>query len=111
VNRSKAKGTAAETAVVNYLGDHGIACERRALNGTQDRGDVAGISGVVLEVKNCAKTELAGWVDELRVEMRNDGAHVGAVVHKRRGKSSPGEWFCTMPFDVFVRLLNERNGR
>lgn len=121
MNRSKQKGTAAETAVVRWLNDNGQpAAERRALHGSADKGDVANVfarrpfrsgdgytlDAVVIEVKNCARTELAVWVDELEAEMRNAGADLGAVIHKRRGKSDPGQWFATLPFHVLIRLLN-----
>lgn len=39
-NPSKKKGTAAETRVVKYLREHGIDCERRALHGNEDLGDI-----------------------------------------------------------------------
>jgi hypothetical protein len=56
MSKSKQKGTAAETAVVNWLVSKGRKhVERRSLNGVNDRGDIAGVPGVVLEVKNCAK--------------------------------------------------------
>ncbi|KOT31416.1 hypothetical protein ADK47_28885 [Streptomyces rimosus subsp. rimosus] len=84
-----------------------IQAERRALNGSQDRGDVAGIPGTVLEVKNCARTELASWVDEAEIERVNDGASLGAVWSKRRGKSNPADWFVIMSGRQFVSMLRE----
>jgi hypothetical protein len=105
-NRSKAKGTAAETAVVGYLNANGYPlAERRALAGAADKGDIAGVTGVAIEVKNCAKTELGAWVDEANVEARNAGDAAGVVWHKRRGKGSPGEWFVTMDGATFTALL------
>ena len=91
MSRSKAKGTAAETAVITYLREHGFpTAERRALHGTSDWGDVAGVPGVVIEVKNCARVEIAAWVDEARAECQNAGAAYGVVWHKRRGKGRRG---------------------
>lgn len=108
MSASKQKGTAAETAVVRYLQAHGFPyAERRTLAGVNDRGDIAGLPGVVLEVKNCKRTELAGWLDELEVEMSNAGAYIGACIHKRRGTTDPGKWFATLPFSVLVDLLRE----
>lgn len=108
MSASKQKGTAAETAVVRYLQANGFPhVERRALAGVNDRGDISGIPGVVLEVKNCKRIELAGWLDELEAEMTNAGAYIGAVVHKRRGTTDPGKWFATLPFSVLVDLLRE----
>lgn len=106
MSASKRKGTAAETAIVNYLRTMGFTqAERRALNGNADRGDIAGIPGVVIEAKNCARQELAAWLDEAEVEAENDRAHLGVVWHKRRGRGNPGSWFVTMNGTEFVWLL------
>jgi hypothetical protein len=111
VSRSKAKGTAAETAVVQYLQAAGFAqTERRALNGNLDRGDIAGIPGVVIEVKNCARQELPAWVAEAELERDNDNATLGVVWHKRRGKGNPADWFVTMSGAQFAALLREQQG-
>lgn len=108
MNRSKAKGTAAESAVVEYLNDNGFPnAERRALAGNTDKGDIAGIVGVVIEVKACAKTELAGWVDEATVEASNARASIAAVWHKRPRKGSPGDWYVTMTGATFLQLISE----
>lgn len=108
MNRSKAKGTSAETAVVRFLQRVGfIHAERRTLNGTHDRGDIAGLPGIVIEVKNCARQELPAWVAEAERERDNDGASLGVVWHKRRGKSDPQDWFVTMSGLQFAHLLRE----
>lgn len=104
--RSKAKGSAAERALVDYLRRQGWPyAERRLAGATNDRGDVAGMPGVVVEVKNCERTELAAWVDEAATEQANDGADYGVVIHKRRGRGDPGQWFLTMPVAQGLRLL------
>jgi hypothetical protein len=91
---------------VRYLAEEGFAhVERRALTGNQDRGDIAGIPGVVIEAKNCARTELAQWVDEAAIEQANDGADYAAVWHHRRGKAHPADGFVTVTGAMFVRLL------
>jgi hypothetical protein len=111
VSRSKAKGTAAETAVVRFLQAAGFAqAERRTLAGVQDRGDIAGIPGVVIEVKNCARQELPAWVAEAELERDNDRASLGVVWHKLRGKADPGDWFVTMSGHQFAALLREQQG-
>ncbi len=111
MSRSKAKGTAAETAVVRFLRAFGFTqAERRTLGGTQDRGDIAGVPGVVIEVKNCARQELPAWVAEAERERDNDQADLGVVWHKRRGKSDPAEWFVTMSGWQFAALLREQQG-
>ena len=106
VNRSKAKGTAAESAVVNYLRDAGWpVVERRALNGSQDKGDIANLPDTVVEVKACREFDLAGWVAEANTERDNAGVEYGVVWAKRRGKTDPGEWYVVMDGATFVRLL------
>jgi hypothetical protein len=111
VSRSKAKGTAAETAVVRFLREAGFEqAERRTLNGVQDRGDIAGIPGVVIEVKNCARDQLPAWIGEAERERDNDRAGLGVVWHKRRGTTDPGRWFVTMSGDQFAALLRAEQG-
>lgn len=111
MNRSKAKGTSAETAVVRFLRAIGFAqAERRTLNGILDRGDITGIPGVVIEVKNCARQELAAWVAEAERERDNDRASLGVVWHKRRGKTDPADWFVTMSGSQFAALLRDQQG-
>ena len=48
MNTSRRKGTAWESALVDYLIGKGWPhAERRALNGCNDKGDIAGLPGVV----------------------------------------------------------------
>jgi hypothetical protein len=75
------------------------------LAGAKDRGDIAGIPGVAIECKSAARVELAAWLDEAEVERANDGADVGVVWIKRRGRTSPGAGFVIMSGDQFLRLL------
>ena len=106
MNPSKQKGTAAETAVVDYLRANGWPhAERRTLAGAHDRGDIAGIPGVVVEVKACRTFDLAGWVAEAHTEAENAGMPLGVVWAKRRGKSSPDEWYVVMTGRDLVVLL------
>jgi hypothetical protein len=104
-NVSKNKGTAFETAVVNWLHDHGFPKARRLpLVGAKDVGDVGGLDGVVLELKNCKAAALGEWMKEAEVEAHNADAPVYAVVHKRRGKGTD-EAYVTVPLHVFAKLL------
>lgn len=111
VSKSKQKGTAAESAVMKYLQCNGWPdVERRTLSGVNDRGDIAGLRSVVIEVKDCARMDLAGWIGEAEQERINAGASHGVVWHKRRGKGSPADWYVTMTGDQFVRLLTRLYG-
>lgn len=96
MSKSKDKGTTAEREVVRYLQNWWPAAERRALNGGKDRGDVAGVPGVVIEVK-AAKTQLIGpWKRETLTEMANAGVGLCLLVVKRPYKSV-AEWDAYMP--------------
>jgi hypothetical protein len=108
VNASKRKGTAWESAVVDWLRTHGWPyAERRALAGVNDKGDVSGLPGVVIEAKNAKSITLAAWVDELLVECANANAEVGAVVIKRRGTTDVGRAYAVMPLEMFARLIGD----
>ncbi len=106
MSASKRKGTGWETSVVQYLKENGVPhAERRALNGAKDRGDIAGIPGVVIECKNERTITLAQYADEVDAEATNDGAVVGVAWIKRRGKASPGDAYVLLDGATLVHLL------
>lgn len=106
MSASRRKGTSWETAIVTYLRSEGATlAERRALNGAKDRGDVAGLPGVVVEAKNATRHEIAAWVDETEQERRNDGAAIGLCWIKRRGRTSPADGFVVLTGAQAVALL------
>ena len=102
---AKAKGSGAERDVVKYLKQWFPYVDRRLAGATLDKGDISGIPGVTIEIKNHAKMNLGGWIEELLTEMANDKAWTGVVWHKRKGRGSPADWYCTMPGHVYVDLL------
>lgn len=106
-NPSKRKGSAFERDVVDYLKVNGFPwAERRALEGVNDRGDVAGIPGVVLEVKACKQIDLAGFMGEAEREAANAGVSIFAVIAKRRMKPT-SEAYAVMPLRLLVELLRD----
>lgn len=105
---SKQRGTRWESLVVEYLRGAGWPnAERRALAGAKDRGDVAGVVGMVVEAKAARRIELAGWVDEANTERDNDGADIGVVWIKRPGRGSPKDGYVVMDGETFVLLAKE----
>ena len=107
-SKGKQKGSAAERDVVKCLRDAGwIGAERTRAGWQDDRGDIDGVLGVTFEVKNQKRMELAAWIDELIVEMKNGGNEVGAVVHKRAGKVDANEWYASMPMYTLITLLKQ----
>jgi len=89
MNRSKARGTTFESAVVAYLHTQGFPhVERRALAGSKDRGDIAGIGGWTVELKAPSKDlDVAGALREAKVEAGNAGTALYAAILKRRNHS------------------------
>lgn len=86
MSKSKQKGTAAETAVVNALQRLGWPhVERRALQGAVDKGDIAGIPGVCFEVKDAKTWQVSGWLQETLEERTNAKATHGILVIKLPG--------------------------
>lgn len=108
VNRSKQKGTAWESEIVAYLNTCGWPhVERRTLNGAADRGDIAGIPGIVIEAKSVKTITLGAFVDEAAKERANAGADLGVAWIKRRGKSSAEHGYVVMDGAQFAWLLKE----
>lgn len=104
MSKSKDIGTAAETAVVRYLIEHGVIADRAALAGANDRGDIHALRGaVVIEVKS-RKTapsagQIAAWMGELdRAAQRVTSCDVAALVVKRpgAGAANAGQWWVHM---------------
>ena len=90
---------------LNRLGWTGA--ERSRAGWTDDRGDIDGIPGVCIEVKNEKRIDLPGYLRELEVEMKNAKAWAGAVIVKRRGSSDPADWYAVMPAQKWAELLLE----
>lgn len=88
-NPSKDKGTRFESAVVRYMReqlDDGHI-ERRALHGTQDKGDVGGIAAHGLDViaeckchRDVTPSLVARWRAETLRERENARAHAALLV-------------------------------
>lgn len=109
---AKQAGTQMERLVAEFLAfrlaDDRI--ERRAKNGSNDRGDITGVktitgARVVIEVKNAHRDNLPAWIREAAVEAGNDDAPIGVVAHKKHGSANPADQYVTMTLETFARLL------
>jgi len=104
----KRKGSSAELAVAKWLNKLGwIQAERSRAGWTDDRGDIDGMPGVCIEVKNEKRIDLPGYLRELAVEMENAKAWTGSVIVKRRGSTDVNDWYAVMPALVWAQLLLE----
>lgn len=95
-NPSKAKGTRAETSVARYLTKYGLPTERKALAGSQDKGDLRMTmpdgTEVTLEVKtgkqtaNYNRKQLLGWMVQTMIEGRYSECRSALVIVRYRRK-------------------------
>jgi len=109
---AKQAGTQMERLVAEFLSfrlaDDRI--ERRAKNGSNDRGDITGVktitgARVVIEVKNTHRDNLPAWIREAAIEAGNDDAPIGVVAHKKHGSANPADQYVSMTLETFARLL------
>lgn len=106
MSTSRAKGTAFETAVVRYLNEHGFPyAERRALAGTNDKGDITGVPGVMFECKSVKTITLSEFMGEVDAQKANARAQIGVAVIKRRQKPVSRS-YVVMDLEQFVELLD-----
>ena len=111
---AKAAGSTFERQVADYLAEHlDDRIDRRVKTGAKDKGDIGGIRlrghRVVVECKNHARVDLAGWIAEAQIQADNDGAPLGVVVHKRRGVAKPERQWVTMTLADLAWLIREAN--
>lgn len=111
---AKAAGTRFERLIADSLAKHvDDRIDRRVKTGSNDKGDISGVrhmgARIVLEAKDVARLNLAGWVDEADVERGNDDAIAGLVIHKRRGYSDALDQYVTCTVrDLVALLVGER---
>lgn len=115
-NRARAKGTAFEVLVRDYLIRKGfVNAHRPALSGGNDTGDINGIvrrsplRKAIIQCKNAKSFQLSQWLnDTVEQAERADGA-VPVLVIKRPGKGEKalGESYAVMRLDDLAQLLED----
>lgn len=99
---NRRRGADYERQVVNYLRARGIPAERTSDGRQQTDGDLDGLPGVYLELKNCRTAHLAMWMD---------GAHHAAgdrlpvVVMRRAGTFDRGRDYCVIALADLLSVL------
>jgi hypothetical protein len=105
-NPNKIKGDAAEREVTKYLQGNGFTASRIPAGSNADIGDVwLPPPFPAIQVKNVAKLDLSGWCNQVDEQAFNAKRECGVVVHKRKGKTNPGDWYVTMTLDTLTKLL------
>ena len=102
------KGATFERDVVEYFRANGHPYVERAYGAGRpdDVGDLDGVPGWALELKNHQKLALSGWLEEAEVERVNARARFAAVIAKRRGKNA-GQSYVVMTLATFAELLGD----
>lgn len=119
MSKAKQIGTAAETAVRNYLlsvGYSELAAHRNVLKGSDDEGDVwlreenRGL--IIFEVKGgksakgASHEQVRKWFEEAETERDNANAKFGFLVTQRAGYGYPraGEWYAYASLSDLINL-------
>lgn len=111
-------GTRHESDIAACLAHHvDFRIERRARNGAKDRGDISGVylspalggHGVVIEAKNTARVDLAGWAAQAETERGNADAIAAVTIHKRYRNATPeDQWVTCTVRDLIALITGQR---
>lgn len=104
----KAKGSTFEREVVRYLVDHGHPYAERHYGAGRpdDVGDIDGIPGWTLELKNVKAMHLAEWADEAECERVHGRQRFAAVIAKRRNRPT-ADAYVVLSLEQFAELLSD----
>lgn len=120
-NPSKAKGSAYERAVVEFLATHGHPYAERVYGAgrAEDEGDIDGLVGWCIEAKNHREIDLAGFVDEavreaatIDARLRKRGVEIQTfpvAIIKRRAKPVEDS-YCVTPLKHWTRVAELLRG-
>lgn len=113
MSKAKQKGTLAETAVADYLKQTFPAVERRTLSGKNDKGDIAGVPGCVVEVKNQRSYKIHEWMKETETERLNADAELGILVIKPNGVgvANVSQWWAVVSLETITKLVEELSAK
>ena len=111
-NPNKRRGDVFEIAVCEHCCGAGFSADRTRAGYARDHGDIHLASGpagpaVILQCKNHARIDLAGWLDDLAEQVEASGAEHGALVVKRRGVGNPGRSYVVMELDPWLVLADQ----
>lgn len=103
---SRRKGNRAELSVAKLLRSMGWSARTsRSVQGVQGGADLITDCPLSIEVKDHARMELAGWLDQAVAQA--EPGRPGVVFHHRRGKGNPADWYATMRVSDLLGLLRQ----
>ena len=106
-NASRARGTAWEVKVVDFLQSRGHReVYRMAPGGIHDAGDVGGLPDWAIEARDRAKISLAENCDDAVARAREKRCRYGIAFIKRRGRPVT-DAYVVMPAETWADLLDE----
>lgn len=113
VNRPKAIGTRAESAVTRFAQEFGYPfADRQPLRGNKDQGDILFCPGFIGEVKGgdaaryASDAQILSWLIETTVERDNAAADM-AILVVARWRQPTSRWWGVMWADDVVTLSSE----
>ena len=114
---SRNKGATAERQVCTYLRERGFpAAERAVRTGFRvadrtvaDPGDVAGVPGTIISVKDAQTHYDDAWLRELDAMNPDDTLALRLLVVKRKYKADPALWRCLMRYPTLTALQGARD--
>lgn len=115
-NKNKARGTAFEVLVRDYLIEKGfVNAHRPALSGGNDTGDINGVARrnplrkAIFQCKNAKSFQLSQWLNDTVEQAEKADKAVPILVVKRPGKGAKalGDSYALLRLDDIVDLLKE----
>lgn len=100
------KGAGFERAVVAYLVANGFPRAARAYGAgrSDDVGDIDGVPGYTIQVRNTKRIDLAGTLDDADRQRVTAGSRYSAGIHKRRNRPV-ADAYVVMTLAQFVEVV------
>ena len=107
-NPNKRRGDTYERTVISALHVLGWPYAERTRAGYErDRGDVAGMPGLVVQCKNVKTPRWVEWLTDLADQVRNARADHGVLFFKRPGNTDPRYDLAVMYVEDWARLTRK----
>lgn len=114
---NRRKGADAERSVAKWLRANGFPGAERAVRAAYvgsdrvipDPGDLTGTPGLVWQVKDCKREQIANWLFETEQQRSKANADHGMLIQRRPGKADVGKWWCWLPLASLLDLTAQEH--